>query len=273
MDQNEQKEMRFVILTQEILSSKELTPSDKLVFARITGFEKFFESPASTAEILGLTELIVQRAKRKLVAMGYVSEIGNTGHGKIYQANLWKTESRYDFKVTSDVTSKSQQILLESNTENKKRIKKETKGENDNDKPVEKSYGREDLNQLVELWKSETGIDISKEQNQRRQLYNLVRKYGLEATRKLVKRVGIATRSRDRFAPQIATPSDLTGKYGKLQKLELWENRNKFAKPFGSPAVTPKMKMPNYNGAWDDQTDEERAKVSEMMRQARAKLF
>lgn len=274
MNQNEQKEMRFVVLTQEILMDKELTPSDKLVLARITGFETFFESPASTAEMLGLTELIVQRAKRKLVAKGLVREIGNTGHGKIYQANLWKSDGRYNSKVTSDVTLKSHQILLESHTENKKRIYSSNIGES----PVEKKkeFGRADINELEALWEKETGISIKGQQNQRRQLSNLVKKYGLDATKTLVKRVGVAVNSSDRFAPQIAVPSDLVGKYGKLPKLVMWEKRKQMSRSFGQVDAPPmaianlKKGMSDYNDeAWDVKSDEERAKVSEMMRQAR----
>ena len=125
----------------------------------------------------------------------------------------------------------------------------------------------------MDLWEKETGIDIKGQQNQRRQLYNLLKKYGCDATKTLVRRVGVASRSHDRFAPQIALPSDLVGKYGKLAKLQMWENRNKLARPFGSPAPLPVPKgIPDYNGAWDEQTDKEQAKVSEMMKQARKKL-
>ena len=53
----------------------------------------------------------------------------------------------------------------------------------------------------------------------------LLRKYGSEATKALIRRVGRATRSRDRFAPQIAKPSQLRGKYEKLTALTMWENR------------------------------------------------
>lgn len=277
MDQNEQKEMRFVILTQEILESDQLNFAEKIILARITGFETFFESSSATAKALHTSETIVQRAKRKLVKLGFIKEIGNTGRGKIYQANLWKTQPRHDKNVTSDLTNLSHQTLQKCQTYNIYRIKENIKGDESIAKPVENSYGRADLNELVALWEKETGISIAGQQNQRRQLYNLVKKYGLDATKTLIKRVGVATHSPDRFAPRIASPSDLTGKYSKLPKLELWENRAKFSKQFGSPA--PKMAtasltrgVPEYNGAWDEQTDEERAEVSAMMQEFRSKL-
>lgn len=141
-------------------------------------------------------------------------------------------------------------------------------------KPVENSYGRAELNELVELWEQETTISIKGQQNQRRQLYNLLKKHGAEKTKQIIQLVGKAIKSRDCYAPMITKPSDLTGRFEKLSKLELWETRNKFSRPFGRPApVIPiKKGKPDYNGAWDEQSEEERAKVSEQMRKAREKL-
>lgn len=274
--QNEQKEMHFVILTQEIIESDQLNFAEKIILARITGFETFFEASSKTAEALHTSETIVQRAKRKLVKLGYIHEIGNTGRGKIYQANLWKTQARPDKNVTSDLTKLSYQTLQNCQTYNIDINKDKVFIGDESQKNVEKSkkeYGRADINELVDLWEKETGIDIKGQQNQRRQLYNLLKKYGSDATKTLVRRVGVASRSHDRFAPQIALPSDLVGKYGKFGKLQMWEKRNKFARPFGSPAPLPVPKdIPDYNGAWDVQTDDEHDKVSEMMKQARKKM-
>lgn len=289
MNQNEQKEMRFVILTQEILESDQLNFAEKIILARITGFETFFESSSVTAEALHTSETIVQRAKRKLVKLGLIKEIGNTGRGKIYQASLWKTQPRYDKNVTSDLTNLSHQTLQKCQTYNIYKIKENIIGDDSVAGPVENSkeekptYGREDINELVDLWESETNISIKGQQNQRRQLYNLLRKYGSDATKTLVRRVGVAIRSGDRFAPQIATPSDLTGKYGKLGRLELWEKRKAVSRPFGNHQPTPapamatsllkKKNLPDYGGAFDEQSEAEREKVREMMRKTREKLI
>ena len=281
MDQNE-FEMRYVILTQNILQEKQLTSNEKLVLAHITGFDQFFESPKTTADFLNLTELIVQRAKRKLLALGYIEQIGDTGRGKIYRANLWKTSRRCDQKVISDVTQKSHQMLLESATYNKDKNKdKVFIGKTNKKEPVENSYGRADINALVEMWESEVGISLKGNTNSRRQLYNLLRKHGAEKIKQIIRLAGKAAKSNDRFAPRIATPADLTGKFEKLSRLELWESRNQIARPFGnhqtpapSVALAPlSEKLPDYEGAFDEQSDEEREKVAEMMREARKKLL
>lgn len=285
MNQNEQNDLiRFLVMPYDILAIKELNMTDKFVFARIAGFRRFYESAKSTADFLGLSKLQVERAKRKLVKLGYIIELKDTGRGKIYQCLDFysildkmddENEGRCDFEVTSDCTQKSYLTAPKSNTENKERIYSSNIGES----PVEKSsYGRQDLNELEDLWLAETGINIKSQMNQRRQLSNLVKKYGLDATKTLVKRVGVAVNSSDRFAPQIAVPSDLVGKYGKLPKLVMWEKRKQMSKSFGQVDAPPmaianlKKGMSDYNEAWDVKSDEERAKVSEMMRQARNKF-
>lgn len=267
MDENGQEEVKYVILTQKILGNKELSISERMILARISGFAKFYESAEATAEFLGISTATVHKAKQKLAQMNYIVEIGNTGRGKIYAPNLLQLPVRV---VKNDNQSGKiyQSECQNLPTENKERIKKDN-----NEQESKKEYGRADINELVDLWKQETGIDITGKQNQRRQLYNLLKKYGCEGVKTLVRRVGVMTRSRDRFAPQIAMPSDLVGENSKLPRMELWENRNKYSKPFGSPAPMPVPKgIPDYNGAWDEQSDEERAKVSEMMRKTRERM-
>lgn len=283
-DQNYQEEAKYAILTQKILGNKNLTPCDKLVMARITGFERFYESSETTGEFLGISADTVKKSKQRLLKEGLIVEIGNTGRGKIYAPNLHKIPIRRgkSTRQTMRIYPADGENLP---TENKERLKREYKGDEsvarqaDEEKKTE--YGREDINELVELWEAEIGITIKGQQNQRRQLYNLLRKYGSEATKALVKRVGVAIRSGDRFAPQIATPSDLTGKYSKLPKLELWESRRDHSRPFGQGSAPQDDRplpsylqggIPDYNGAFEVKSDEERAKVSQMFKEARKTL-
>lgn len=281
MSQNEQGEIkRWVVLTQEILGAKDINNSDKIVLAHISGYEQFFASNETTAEFLGMTARSVQGIKQKLVRLGYIRVLKDTGRGRIYQFNVSRL-SKYCQSDSQNFVNQTAEIL---SPYNKSIYKDKVFIREENSAPVEKSkkeYGRADINELVDLWEKETGITIKGQQNQRRQLYNLTRKYGLDATKALIRRVGVAVHSPDRFAPQIATPSDLTGKYSKLAKLEMWETRNKITRPFGQGNTSPapamavanlKNGVPEYNGAWDEQTDEERDRVSEMIKQARNKL-
>ena len=273
MNQNESGEIRrWVVLTQEILGAKDINNSDKIVLAHISGFEQFYASNETTAEFLGMTARNVQAIKQKLVRLGYVKVLKDTGRGKIYQFNVERL-SKYCQSDSQNIVNQTAEILSPYNIDKNK--DKVFIGES----PVEKSnYGRQDLNELEDLWLAETGINIKGQMNQRRQLSNLVKKYGLDATKTLVKRVGVAVNSSDRFAPQIAVPSDLVGKYGKLPKLVMWEKRKQMSRSFGQVDAPPmaianlKKGMSDYNEAWDVKSDEERAKVSEMMRQARNKF-
>ena len=259
---------RWVILTQEILGAKDINTTDKIVLAYITSFEQYYSSNESAAKFLGLTERTIQLSKQKLVRLGYITVLKNTGRGKIYTFNV----NRLSKYCQSDCQNSDNQTVKKLTTYNKDKEKKKDNNAEKNSAPVEKSkneYGRADINELEDLWLAETGINIRSQMNQRRQLSNLVKKYGYEPTKTLVRRVGVAIHSRDRFAPQIATPSELTGKFSKLPRLELWENRNKAARPFGNHL---ERSIPDYNGAWDEKSDEERAEVSAMMREFRQKL-
>lgn len=283
MDQNYQEEAKYVILTQKIIGNKQLTVADRLVLARISGFAKFYESSEATAEFLGLGTTTVTKAKQKLAKLNYIVEIGNTGRGKIYSPNLHQIPIR-QAESANQSGKNCQSEWQKLPAENKERLKREYKGDDNVAEGVEnskKEYGRADVNELAELWESETGISIKGQQNERRQLYNLLRKYGSEATKALVRRVGTANRSGDRFAPQIAVPSDLTGKYSKLPKLELWESRRDNSRPFGQGSAPQDDRpvpsylrggIPDYNGAFIPVSDEEHAKVSQMFKEARKTL-
>ena len=283
-NQNYQEEAKYAILTQKILGNKNLTPCDKLVLARISGFERFYESNETTGEFLGISADTVKKSKQRLIKEGLIVEVGNTGRGKIYAPNLHKIPVRWG-KSTRQIGKFYPSDGENLPAENKERIKREYKGDEFVAEGVENSkkteYGREDINELVELWQAETGIDIKGQQNQRRQLYNLLRKYGADGTKALVRRVGNAIRSGDRFAPQIATPSDLTGKYSKLAKLNMWETRNATARPFGQgSAPQDEQPLPSYlaiNGFenWPPEpeySDEEHARVCQMFKDARKTL-
>lgn len=287
MDQNQPA--LYAILTQRILGDKNLNHTDKIVLARISGFEKFFESAKATADFCGMTERQVADAKRKLEKLGYIQCVENTGRGKAYRTApnyLW--QGRPTEKRISDLRQNVEQTYDETYTYNKERLNYITlKGDEavaESSEIVEKAgensaktYGNADINQLKELWSEEVGTTIDS-QAERRQLYNLIRKYGLEGAQSLVKRVGASRRANDRFAPVIAKPSDLTGKYSKLPRLEAWEQRQALPPepPKNQPAPLPGGYMtrvvPDYGGAFDPLSDEERADVLEKFKKARETL-
>lgn len=268
MDQNYEGEIkRWIVLTQDILGAKDINTTDKIVLAHISGFEQFYASNEATAEFLGLTPRTIQGVKQKLVRLGYIVVTKDTGRGKIYQLNVARL-TKFCQPDSQNSVNQTDKILSPYNK--KKNKDKVFIGENDKNEPVENSFGREDINELAELWERETGVSIKGQQTQRCQLYNLTRKYGIDKTRGIIKLAGRAAKSRDRYAPIIATPSELTGKFEKLSKLRLWYMRNKATQPANTTVAAIKREGADYNGAWDDPGDAERARVREMFKQARA---
>lgn len=277
----EQEQIKFLVMPFDILAIKELNMTDKFVLARIAGFRTFFEASQSTADFLGLTKLQVDRAKRKLSALGYIEELADTGRGKVYRcADVYSILDKMDDarKVTSDVTSKSHQVRRKSHTENKV----ENKDENIINAPSaiddsSKEYGRADINELIRTW-SEQVHDIQGDKTQRRYAYNLIRKYGAEGAQELVERVAAMRSKNDRFAPNIAKLSDLMGKYSKLDKLEAWEQRQQAESRPNEPQYTPPPAyfrtpdLSDYGDAWREVPDEEHERISQQIKDARARM-
>ncbi len=84
----EQKRSKVSIINEDILSDENLTPAEKMVYARICYFIEFFESVEATAKYLGLKIWTIQSAKRKLEKLGYIICVQNTGRGKRYVADV-----------------------------------------------------------------------------------------------------------------------------------------------------------------------------------------
>lgn len=77
--------LNFLVLDQATLAQKELTDTDKIVYARINTFDVYDENAKDCAEFLGKTERVVQDSKRKLERLGFIECIKNTGRGKTYR--------------------------------------------------------------------------------------------------------------------------------------------------------------------------------------------
>lgn len=122
--EKQEREDRFVIIRFDILTNKNLTQSEKLVYARICGFKKYFESKEVCSEMLGVSKDTVIKAKQKLLKLGYIRELENTGRGKIYQP-VYDIETRV-VKSTSQSGKKLPVRVVKSTTieerESKERV-------------------------------------------------------------------------------------------------------------------------------------------------------
>lgn len=225
----------YLLIPMPVMMNPELTLADKAVFGRAYGFDFLFESPTQTAAVLGISPSQVRVSKRKLEKMGLLTCIEENFFGKKYVARL--ANYTYPLSESDNPPIKICQPPCQNlTTENKERLKREEtivaqapEDETDDEQLKEdespKRYGNADINEILDLWEGATGFSHHSEKRERFAANNLLRKYGLEATKALVRRVEVARRSDDQFAPQIAKPSQLMGKYEKLTALKMWEER------------------------------------------------
>lgn len=189
---------RLIIISEDVLCNKSLSLAEKCVYARIAGFEEYFESAEECADLLGLGLSTVRSAKQKLEKLGYIKCVRNTGRGKAYRAVL-------DYRKGDNVASEP---LNESNSQ-----KVAQKVEPDS-KPT---YGNSDINGMFDFWQETVGTPIiSREKSNRRACYNLLRNkhIGEEKLRHAVEFVGEI--KEDRFAPRISDFVDLQSKFNEL---------------------------------------------------------
>ena len=280
----------YLLIPMPVMMNPELTLADKAVFGRAYGFDFLFESPTQTAAVLGISPSQVRVSKRKLEKMGLLTCVEENFFGKKYVARL--ANYTYPLSESDNPPIKICQPPCQNlTTENKKKLKREEtivaqapEDETDDEQLKEdespKRYGNADINEILDLWEEATGFSHHSEKRERFAANNLLRKYGLEATKALVKRVEVARRSDDQFAPQIAKPSQLMGKYEKLTALKMWEERTAkreeaeransntpdFSKLYANPDA------PHYYHDCRPSTPEEKAEVHRKAEEIKKKL-
>lgn len=254
----------------------------KMLYAEISSFggAGCWKKSDELREPLGVSAETFQKLCRQLREAGYITE--RRAFGRIIRQSTLGFHHQQEIPGDEqpEIPANEHQEIPGVHKEYSKNKERTHKGDETVADKSPKQYGREDINEIVDLWESETGTSIKGDVNQRRQVYNLIRKHGAEATKALVMLAGEARRSGDQFAPQIATPSDLTGKFSKLERLRLWDNRRKLARPFGQSTPASAILPPPAMNAdeWDRRygadsiSDEERAEVSQRFKEARKTL-
>jgi len=265
MEQNQQDrlERNFILIPLEIFNDKRLTPCDKIVYGRINRFAEFYEAAATTAELLGISERQVKRSKQMLEQLGYIECIASTSKGKRYRTNdetvrraiLAQQEpegcqigtggvTNCPKGVTNWPTESKESLNGKESSSKDKSLEDASAGESEQiNEEQPKRYGNAEVNDALDLWEHETGFNHRSTKSERYAIAGLIKQHGYEPTKALIRRVGIATRSRDRFAPQIAKPSQLRGKYSKLEALVQWERRQDFREP-GQPNLQKLYETP-----------------------------
>lgn len=215
---------RFVVMRQSIILDRNLTPTEKLVYARVCSFDEFFESSETTAELFGVQPGTVKKAKIKLEKLGYIKCVRNTGRGKAYvaiyddqpePANQTCTDmnNRRAHLCTSDVhiyapIEKKEKRILDTNVSRAKQ-------------PDE--YGNSDINAIFQAWQ-DAGLPAitSRMQANRRAVWNMLRNKQIGKAG-LVKAVELVAKSQsDPYAPSVPDLETLSRRLGAL---EVWQRR------------------------------------------------
>lgn len=285
MDQ-QPKQAGYVILTLDILEDDRLTMSDKFVLARITGFDRaggHYESVANTAKALGISERKVQYARKRLEELGYIETVGISELGtKLIKIKTLcperGAENAPGCKKCTGVQkmpkggAKSAPNNKEENKDNIKKDKSfliEEPQDSADDQPQQ--FGNPDINALLDAWAEATGFNYKNQKMERYAMAGLLKTHGLDATKALINRVKLARRSGDRFAPQIAKPSQLRGKYSKFEALTMWAERRE-AEQSSTPApMVPKNPDYFYEDTDAYDTGETREEIHERCEKLREK--
>lgn len=278
-DANERK-FTGIWIPAEIWLDTNLTGLAKMLYAEIASFgdRGCWKKSDELREPLGVSSDTFQKICRQLKEAGYISE--RRAFGRIVRTttlgfyssagNSHQPQKPADEQpeIPGDEQPQKPGVHKEY-SKNKERIHINAPSAADDSK----EYGRKDINDLVEFW-SENIYDIRVDKNQRRQAYNLIRKYGVKGSHSLAERVLRMKQQNDRFAPNIAKISDLTGKYSKLDKLEAWEQRQGSAEPTTYVAPPPYYRPADsdYNGAWREIPDDEREQTRKIIAEARERL-
>lgn len=253
------KEYTGVWIPAEVMESDELEPLDKLVYGEIAGFAICFASNAWFASKIKRSERTARDSIKKLIDLGFVENLGSDGrHRRIRVAKFRQAEWQ-------DSSCQGGEILPHNNKEeNKEYISTKV----DSEEPKKTEYGNHEVNALIELWEHETGLTANVGKANRLAAYNLIRKKGFEGAKAVVELVGRAIRSGDQYAPRVASFRDLQGQYEKLSKLEAWEARQSV------PDAGVSMSFYERGSVdYEEISDEEREKVREEIRKAKAKFL
>lgn len=246
------KEYTGVWIPAEVMESDELSPMEKLLYGEIAGFRECYASNAWLASRIGRSEVTVTRLIQHLIECGYVEKVGFNGRFRTIRVVR-------PIKNDESASSKMTPIIIKSNNTNKLVL---------DSHPVEnskKTYGNKDINDLFDYWKERVGITPSNNKANRNACSTLIRQRGVDGAKKVVDAIHKALTSQDKYAPRIASFTDLYGAYGKLAKLDAWIIKN-----------SPKTALKRFQTAQTadyEPSDAERAETLKRMAEARKRLF
>ena len=210
---------KIIVIREDILTDRRLTLAEKIVYARISAFEKYYEASETCAELLGISVSSVQKAKAKLEKLGYISCLKNTGRGKIYRANL---DALSDSQNLPDrlANSANQNEKICEHSIDKEEIKIDTKVSM---AQAPEEFGNNDINDVFKAWEdAKLPPIVGRVQANRRAVWNMLRNKAI-GKQKLLDLIQLVAYSQsDPYAPGIPDLETLPRRIGAL---ETWRRR------------------------------------------------
>ena len=221
---------KFIVLRQEILYEPSLAMADKLVYTRICQFDEYFESCEEASKLLGISPITIKRAKQKLVKLGYIKELENTGRGKRYQV-CYDLDKRFDVRQRDKKCPSEGQKMSVRGTKNVRIVKEIVKEESIIDNKLSiigenAEHGNPDINEMFVLWEQQFGFAQKQSAENRRACYNLLRRkdLGKDKLAKVIQLLGEA--QTDRFLPkEVRSIVGFATLQANLPNLMMWARR------------------------------------------------
>lgn len=215
----EQQQARYVVVPARVLNDRNLTPTEKIVYARICSFERFFESVKATADFLGCSVPAIYKAKQHLEKLGYIKVVANTGRGKTYVACY--PETVRNAPEPAEETKNAETVNHAGNDE--KPHTEPLSGQ------LEQEYGNADVNEVLKAFEKAKNRPItSRKTAQRRAAYNMLRNKNIGRERLMwAITVAIPAMAVDEYGIAINGLDDLQSKWDKVVD---WIQRQKVKK-------------------------------------------
>lgn len=240
---------RFVVMKQSVILDENLTPTEKLIYARICTFDQFFEASQTTAELFGVKTDTVQKAKAKLEKLGYILCVKNTGRGKVYEPVFDRPDPHESTQTVTNCPARPAQTSdsdprIHAPIEKKEKrvinVSKETLA----NAPDE--FGNQNINEMLHLWQ-DAGLPAitSRVQSSRRTIWNMLRNKSIGAER-LKRGIELAGEAYgEPYAPTVFNFEDLNRK---LTALEAWKQKQAVLAEKPNPQPSSSSYSPTYSG-------------------------
>ena len=238
----EQKRRRFVVIREELLSDARLTVSERLVCARISAFEEYFESADECAKLLGISASTVQKAKAKLERLGYIICLADTGRGKTYRAVLDYEPDEQNLPTRLAKSANQVSKICQYRTNRDENIELDT---NVSKEQAPSEYGNESINRVFQAWQ-DAGLPAitSRMQANRRAVWNMLRNKSVGESRLMESIELVAKSQSDPYAPSVP---DLETLPRRLGALEVWRRRQQAKVQEAQAPVEPVYQRRTYD--------------------------